>query len=122
MKHEELTRKIIGVFYDVYNELGYGFLESVYENSMMIALEESGLNCRQQASIVVAFRNQVVGDYKADIPVEDDVILELKCAKTISDVHMAQALNYLKATQIEIGLVLNFGPKPEFKLLIFDQK
>lgn len=121
MKHADLTEKIIGTFYDVYNELGHGFLESVYENAMFIALKNSGLECEVQAPIKVHFEGHVVGEFRADIVVADKVILELKAAKTIDDAHIAQTLNYLKATSIEVGLILNFGSKPEFKRLFFDQ-
>lgn len=121
LKHKDVTEKIIGVFFDVYNELGYGFLESVYEKAMAVALEEAGLQCETQAQIQVLFRDRAIGDFKADIVVEDSVIIELKCARTINDAHIAQALNYLKATRIEVALILNFGPKPEFKRVAFDQ-
>ncbi len=121
MKHAELTEKIIGVFYDVYNELGRGFLESVYENSLCIALQEAGLSCDQQSVIEVSFRGKLVGDFRADLIVENKVPLELKTVRSIDDSHVAQTLNYLKATQIEVGLVLNFGPKPKVKRLVLDQ-
>ncbi len=121
MKHAQLTDRIIGAFYDVYNTLGYGFLESVYENSMMIALRKSGLSCAGQVPVKVYFEGELVGDFRADIIVEEKVILELKAAKAINDVHVAQTLNYLKATDCDVGLVLNFGAKPEFKRLLFDQ-
>ena len=121
MKHGDLTERIIGTFYDVYNKLGYGFLESVYENAMVIALNNAGLECVKQAPIEVHFEGQIVGDFRADILVEDKVIVELKAVNAISDVHIAQTLNYLKATEIEVALILNFGPKAEFKRLFFDQ-
>lgn len=120
MKYEALTEKIIGLFYDVYNELGSGFLESVYENSMLIALREAGMNCHAQHPITVHFRGHEVGNFRADIIVENDVLLELKAGSAIEQVHIAQTLNYLRATKIEIALILNFGPKPEFKRLILD--
>ena len=121
MKHADLTEKIIGAFYDVYNELGHGFLESVYQNSMLIALQNTGVQCEVQSPIKVHFEGHVVGEFRADIIVEDKVILELKASKTIDDSHVAQTLNYLKATEIEVGLILNFGSMPEFKRLFFDQ-
>ncbi len=118
--HIELTKAIIGDFYRVYNELGYGFLEKVCENSMAIALKKSGLFLAQQFPIDVYFESQVVGIYEADIVVNDLVILELKAAKTLNPDHEAQLLNYLKATRYEVGLLLNFGPtKAEMKRKAF---
>ena len=118
-KHQELTRKIIGVFYDVYNELGYGFLESVYEEAMAIALRQAGLGVEQQVSLKVKFRGEIVGDFRADLVLERAVILELKAASALDPAHEAQLLNYLRATEVEIGLLLNFGPTPQFKRLAF---
>ncbi|SRR5215204_269188 len=120
LKHRALTNKIIGTFYEVYNELGFGFLESVYENSLVIALTESGFNVEQQISVPVWFRGQRVGNFVADLLVENTVILELKAARAIDEAHKAQLLNYLRATEIEIGLLLNFGKSAEFKRLAFD--
>ena len=119
-KHGEITQKIIRVFYEVYNELGYGFLESVYEKSLQIALEAAGLTALTQIDIPVLFRGRRVGDFTADMLVEGCVLLELKAAKCLDSSHAAQLLNYLRATEIEVGLLLNFGLKPEFKRLIFD--
>ena len=119
-KHGEITQKIIRVFYEVYNELGYGFLESVYEKSLQIALNAVGLKALTQIEIPVSFRGRRVGDFTADVLVEDCVLLELKAAKTLDRAHEAQLLNYLRATEIEVGLLLNFGLRPEFKRLIFD--
>jgi GxxExxY protein len=120
MKHAELTEKIIGVFFEVYNELGHGFLESVCEGAMAIGLEEAGLQVERQVPIAIWFRGRNIGVFFADIVVEGSVILELKCARNIDPAHEAQLLNYLRATTIEIGLLLNFGLRPEFKRLIFD--
>ncbi len=120
LKHEELTGKIIDVFYDVYNELGHGFLESVYENSMRLALTESRLLLPDKQPLLVHFRGVVVGTFEPDIIVEERVILELKSAQAIDPAHEAQLLNYLRATTVEVGLLLNFGPKPEFKRMVFD--
>jgi GxxExxY protein len=120
MKHAELTEKIIGVFYEVYNEVGHGFLESVCEGAMMIALEQAGLRAERQVPISIWFRGQNIGVFFADIVVEGLVILELKCARNIDPAHEAQLLNYLRATTVEVGLLLNFGLRPEFKRLIFD--
>jgi GxxExxY protein len=122
LKHEELTRKIIGVFYEVYNELGQGFLESVYEGAMEIALAEAGLRVERQVPVPVWFRGRQVGDFKADLLVEGLVILELKAARAFDPSHEAQLLNYLRATEIEVGLLLNFGPKPEFKRFAYDNE
>jgi GxxExxY protein len=119
-KHKEVTEKIIGVFYDVYNEPGHGFLESVYERSMEVALKSMGLRVRRQIEIPVSFRGQCVGVFTADMLVEGCVLLELKAARCLDQSHLAQLLNYLRATEIEVGLILNFGLKPEFKRLIFD--
>ena len=121
-KHQELTRKIIGVFYEVYNELGHGFLESVYEAAMPIALREAGLKVETQVPIGVYFRGNRVGDFRADLMVENAVLLELKAARALDSSHEAQLLNYLRATEIEVGLLLNFGIKPEFKRLAFDNE
>jgi len=119
-KHGEITRKIIRVFYDVYNELGYGFLESVYEKSLQIALIEMGLQAVRQVDIPVSFRGQSVGEFSADLLVEGCVLIELKAARAIDSSHEAQLLNYLRATNIEVGLVLNFGLRPQLKRLIYD--
>jgi len=119
LAHRKLTERIIGVFYEAYNELGGGFLESVYASAMAIALEQVGLRVEQQSPIPVRFRGVLVGDFRADLLVENCVICELKTASKIEPVFEAQLLNYLKATQIEVGLLLNFGPRPEFKRLVF---
>jgi GxxExxY protein len=118
--HEELTGKIIGIFYDVYNELGHGFLESVYQKAMYVALQAEGFTVEQQHTIAVQFRGVQVGEFFADLLVNDVVILELKVARTIDSSHEAQLLHYLKATDCEIGLLLNFGDRPQFRRLIFD--
>lgn len=119
-KHQDTTEKIIGVFYDVYNELGHGFLESVYERSFEIALTSKGLTVCRQIEIPVWFRGHQVGACTADMLVEGCVLLELRAARTFDLSHQAQLLNYLRATEIEVGLLFNFGLKPEFKRLIFD--
>lgn len=111
MLHEEITGKIIKAFYEVYNVMGYGFLERVYENSMMIELEEMGMTVEKQKAIKVYFKKRIVGDYFADILAEEKVIIELKTVSKILPKHESQLLNYLKATDIEIGLILNFGPE-----------
>lgn len=120
LKHRELTETIIGVFFEVYNELGHGFLESVYEKAFDVALAAKGLEVRRQIQIPVWFRRQKVGDFIADMLVNGCVLLELKAARTLDSAHEAQLLNYLRATEIEVGLLFNFGIKPEFKRLAFD--
>ena len=118
--HYALTDKIIAVFYDVYNELGHGFLESVYHKSLYLALTEIGLTVHSPVDIPVWFRGHQVGCFEGDILVEKCVLLELKAARTLDSSHKAQLLNYLRATDIEVGLLLNFGVKPEVKRLIYD--
>ena len=120
-KYAELTQKIIGVFYEVYNELGTGFLESVYQKSLALALESAGLTVCSRVDIPVWFREHQVGHFEGDLLVERCVLLELKAARALDSSHQAQLLNYLRATGIEVGLLLNFGPKPEFKRLAFDK-
>ena len=122
MKHEGTTEKIIGAFYEVYNELGHGFLESVYAESMTIAMRAAGLKVIQQAPIAVYFRGQLVGDFRADLLANDEVIVELKAGRAIESASEAQLLNYLRATRVEVGLLMNFGPKAEFKRFIFDNE
>jgi GxxExxY protein len=122
LKHSEITEKIIGVFYDVYNELGYGFLESTYAAAMILALEQDGLSAARQVAVPVWFRGRKIGPYFADLIVERCVLLELKAARTIEPAHEAQLLHYLRATDVEIGLLLNFGLQPQFRRLIFDNE
>jgi len=121
-KHRDLTEKIIGVFYAVYNELGHGFLESVYEQALALALVQAGLNVQRQVPVVVWFRGQKIGDFRADMLVEGLVLLELKAARTIDQAHEKQLLNYLRATDVEVGLLLNFGIRPEFRRLVFENE
>jgi GxxExxY protein len=120
LKHSELTGLILKSFYDVYSTLGFGFLESVYHQAMMIELDLNGLNARSEVAIDVHFRDRIVGRFSADIVVENLVILELKAASDLIPAHKTQLLNYLKASQYEIGLLLNFGKRPDFKRLIHD--
>ena len=120
LKHKELTETIIGVFFEVYNELGHGFLESVYEKAFEVALNSKGLDVRRQIQVPVWFRGHKVGDFVADVLVNRSVLLELKAARTLDSAHEAQLLNYLRATEIEVGLLFNFGIKPEFRRLAFD--
>jgi len=120
--HKEITSKIIQAFYKVYNTLGYGFLEKVYENAMRIEISKSGLHVEQQKNIKVFYESEQVGDYYADLLVENLIIVELKAAETICDEHETQLLNYLRATDIEVGLLINFGKKAEIKRKIFLNK
>jgi len=120
LKHGLITDKILAVFYEVYNELGYGFLESVYHRSLVLALKSVGLNVSSKVPIPVWFRGTRVGRFEADILVEGCVLLELKAARMLDSSHRAQLMNYLRATELEVGLLLNFGEKPEFKRVIFD--
>ena len=119
-KYKSLTEKIIKIFYKVYNELGYGFLEKVYENAMMIEFAKEGVSALSQFAIKVFYDNKVVGEYFADFLVDNKVIVEIKAAKNLALESEAQLLNYLKATDKEVGLLLNFGPKPEIKRKVFD--
>ena len=117
--HHELTEAIIGIFYDVYNALGYGFLENVYENALASALRKAGYDVVQQQAIRVYFEGEVVGVYYADIIVNRKIILEIKIGKAIADEHIHQLINYLRATDAQVGLILLFGPEPVFKRRIF---
>ena len=120
MKHKLITDKIICCFYNVYNNLGYGFLEKVYGNALLIELKKAGITAETQYPINVKYENQVVGEYFADLLVEGRVIVELKATKSLTVGHEAQLLNYLKATRAEVGLLLNFGPKAEMARKVFD--
>ncbi|MGN6112480.1 MAG: GxxExxY protein [Luteimonas sp.] len=117
--HRDLTERVIGAFYSTYNELGFGFLESVYENALAFQLENCGLKVLRQHPIVVNFRGRVVGEFRADLFVEDVLLVEIKSARSLVPVHEAQLLNYLKATGLRLGLLANFGPRPEFRRLVF---
>jgi GxxExxY protein len=119
-KYKELTEKIIGIFYKVYNNLGYGFLENVYENAMMLDFKKENISAISQYAIKVFYEDEIVGEYFVDILVDSKVIVEIKAARNLALEHEAQLLNYLKATDKEVGLLLNFGPKPEIKRKIFD--
>ena len=121
-KHKDLTDLIIKAFYAVYNTLGYGFLEKVYENAMVIELRKLGLKVIPQARIIVHYDGQEVGEYSADLLVEDAVIVELKATRAVAPQNEAQLLNYLKATVHEVGLLLNFGPKPQIKRKVYDNE
>lgn len=121
-KHSELTEQIIGVFYDVYNEMGFGFLESVYRNAMHLALLEKGLIVEPEFAVTVFFRGKNVGNFQADLLVNKSVLVELKTVETILPAHDAQVLNYLRATSLELGLLLNFGPKPQIRRLVLENR
>lgn len=117
--YQDLTSSVIACFYKVYNKLGFGFLERVYENALLIELTKNELKIGRQKPINVYYDNKLVGEYFADLIVEDKVIIELKAAETLIEEHELQLINYLKAINIEVGLLLNFGRKPEIKRKIF---
>jgi GxxExxY protein len=117
--HKGLSESILKVFYEVYNELGHGFLEKVYQNAMYFELKSQGFKVEAQKQIKVYYKDELVGDFFADLLINDTIILELKACDILVKTHYVQTLNYLKATNIEIGLLLNFGEKPEIKRLIF---
>ena len=117
--HQELTKTLIGIYYDVCNILGYGFLEKVYHNSMMIELNKRGFEVESQKKLSVYYKNEIVGEYVPDIIVNQSVIIELKCVEYMVEAHECQLLNYLKATDCEVGLLLNFGKDPQFIRKIF---
>ena len=117
--HKEITGKILEAFFTVYNELGYGFLEKIYERAMQIELKKLGVSVTVQVPIPVYYDEILVGEYYADLLVENKVIVELKAANGIVDQFEAQLLNYLKATEIEVGLLLNFGPEPQHLRRVF---
>ena len=120
MYQQEITEQIIGAAFEVYNHLGYGFLEKVYKNAMKVELDLRGVPSVLEAPIKVNFKNQLVGDYFADLLVADVVIVELKVAKAYNSADEAQLLNELKATGIKVGLLINFGKeKVEFKRMVY---
>ena len=121
MQHKELTKRIIAAAYQVYNTMGFGFLESVYEKCLLIELRKAGLQAESQKPIIVKYENEIVGEFKADVIVEDTVILELKLVRQIMQAHEVQLVNYLVATGKPIGLILNFGEqKVEVKRKVRD--
>lgn len=119
MLHKDITEQIIKAFYKVYNTLGYGFLEKVYQKALLIELRNLGFECQEEAPIKVFYEKVNVGEYRADIIVDNTVIIENKAAEGLAEENEFQLINYLKATEIEVGLLLNFGKKPEFKRKIF---
>ena len=120
IKYDKLTENIIRIFYKVYNKLGYGFLEKIYENAMMFEMEKENIAAISQAPIKVIYDDKILGEYFADISVDGKVIVEIKAAKNLAPENEAQLLNYLKATDIEVGLLLNFGSKPQIKRKVLD--
>ena len=123
MKYEEITEQVLSCAFEVIKELGAGFLETVYEKAMVVALSEKGISTHAQHPVIVRFRNQNVGEFYADLFIEDKIIVELKAVKTLLPEHQAQVINYLKATGIEVGLLINFGnPKLEYRRLFLDKK
>jgi GxxExxY protein len=121
-KHSELTEKLIGIFFEVYNELGYGFLESVYEQAFRLVLKSSGLAFEQQFPVSVTFRGSVIGEFRADLIVQSAVIVELKAVQKLDASHEKQLLNYLRATSLEVGLLLNFGPSAQIRRMALDNE
>ena len=118
-KYSDLTQEIIEAFYKVYNTLGYGFLEKVYVNALIIELKKMGIHCEKSYPVQVFYENQEVGMYYADMLIENCVIIEAKAAEVLCEEHEFQLINYLKATEIEVGLLLNFGKKPEIRRKVF---
>jgi GxxExxY protein len=121
-KHEEVTRRIIRVFFDVYNDLGYGFVESVYQEAMALTLVFEGLHVERESTLEVHFRGQVIGVFRADLVVNGSILVELKALKSLAPIHEAQTLNYLRAGVLEVALLLNFGPEPQIKRLAFSNE
>ncbi len=117
--HQDLTGQILGAFYRVYNELGSGFVEAVYEHSLTEGLRNDGLKADRQIPVAVNYRGRPAGLFRADIVVEGKIVLELKARSQIFPVHEAQLLNFLRASEFEVGLLLNFGPEPRFKRFVF---
>jgi GxxExxY protein len=121
-RHAGITKRLLDCFYDVYHELGSGFLEAVYANALAIALMHEGVPFRRELVIPVFFRGVPVGTYKADFLVANEIIVELKAARTIDPVHVAQIVNYLRGSTLELGYLLNFGPKPSYRRLILSNE
>ena len=122
LKHTELPEKLINVYYSLYNELGYGFLESIYQKTFALLLTERELSYQQQSPIRVTFHGVEMGEFLADLLVESAVLIELKAVRALEHAHERQLLNYLRATDIEVGLLFNFGPRPQFRRLAFDNE
>ena len=122
LKLSDKTSEIIAAFYEVYNVLGYGFIENVYQNALFKELKNRGISCVAHPKITVSYKGESVSYYEADIIAYDSIILELKAVSQLTEAHEVQLVNYLKATDIEVGLLLNFGPKPEFKRKFFSKE
>lgn len=122
MLHSNLTNTIIGCYYKVYNELGYGFLEKVYEEALMIEMQSLGLRCKVQQPVKVFYKTIPVGEYFADIIVNDLVIVEIKACESLVPAHEIQLINYLKATEMEVGILMNFGKAPQFKRKVYSNQ
>ena len=120
-KHSNVTQQVIGAAFRVHKELGHGFLEKVYENALALELAEAGLRVEQQCPLTVAYKGTAVGEYLADIVVEKSVMVEVKAVAALDGVHEAQLLNYLKASGIEVGLLINFGPRVQVKRRVFSR-
>ena len=120
--HHDLTEKVIGAFFNIYNELGHGFLESVYEQAFSIALAENGMFFERQIAVPVWFHGQKIGDFRADLLVDRKIIVELKTGRDIEPAWEKQLLNYLRATDVEVGLLFNFGPTAQFRRYVFENK
>jgi len=119
LKHKELSEKIIAAAYNVHKELGHGFLEKVYKNALAVELEEAGLRYTLEAPLQVTYHGRIIGDYFVDIIVDDKIIVEIKAVSKIEPVHEVQLVNYLKATGINVGLLINFGDSVEIKRRIY---
>src|SRR3990170_8679394 len=119
LKHEELSKKIIAAAYVVHNELGYGFLEKVYKNALAVELEDAGIKCNAEVPLKVSYRGIIVGDYVADLVVDNKIIVEVKAVKKLDSVHEVQLVNYLKATGLNVGLLINFAESVKVKRRIF---
>jgi GxxExxY protein len=122
MKHEILTEKLIGAFYTLYNELGHGFLESIYQRGYAYMLKDEGLPFVEQAPVRVTHRGRDLGEFKMDLVVEGLVLVELKAVKVLEASHEKQVFNYLKATKLEVGLLFNFGPRPQVRRIILENE
>ena len=121
-RHKDVTQRIIGAYFEVYNELGYGFLEPVYQEAMSIALQSAGLHIEREFSLRANFRGQMIGLFKADFLVNSSVLLELKAVRELGPSHEAQVLNYLRAGTLEVALLLNFGPRAQIRRLAFSNE
>ena len=122
LKYRDLTQKLIGIFFDIYNERGHGFLESVYEEAFAVSLAEHGIFFQKQVAVPVWFHGRKVRDFRADLLIDSKVIVELKAARHIDSACEKQLLNYLRATEIEVGILFNFGPSAEFKRYVFENQ